>query len=63
MSNVTDVGRSTKKVKRRTTEPPDLDDPVVSDNGIRVDGLDSQLVSWKEKLMGSPCTEENGQCV
>ncbi|MBA0803124.1 hypothetical protein Gohar_013372 [Gossypium harknessii] len=59
MDSVIDVRRSTKKVKRRTDESLDLDDLVVNEKGIRMDGVGTQLVSWKEKLMGSASTGAN----
>ncbi|PPD84478.1 hypothetical protein GOBAR_DD18590 [Gossypium barbadense] len=59
MDSAIDVGRSTKKVKRRTYESLDLDDLVVNEKGIRVDRVGTQLVSWKEKLMGSASTGAN----
>ncbi|MBA0653317.1 hypothetical protein Goklo_020509 [Gossypium klotzschianum] len=61
MDSATDVRRSTKKVKCRTDEPPDLDNPVVNEKGIRMDRVGIQLVSWKEKLMGSASTGANVQ--
>ncbi|KAK5784440.1 hypothetical protein PVK06_038964 [Gossypium arboreum] len=61
MDFATDVRRSTKKVKRRMDEPLDPDNPVVNEKGIRVDGASIQLVSWKEKLMGSASVGVNVQ--
>ncbi|MBA0787302.1 hypothetical protein Gotri_024880 [Gossypium trilobum] len=61
MDSATDVRRSTKKVKCRTDEPPDPDDPVVNEKGIRMDRVGIQPVSWKEKLMGSASTGANVQ--
>ncbi|MBA0770170.1 hypothetical protein Gotri_018838 [Gossypium trilobum] len=59
MDSAIEVGRSTKKVKRRTDDSLDLDDLVVNEKGIRVDRVGTQLVSWKEKLMGSASTGAN----
>ncbi|MBA0715767.1 hypothetical protein Golax_014653 [Gossypium laxum] len=53
MDSAIDIGRSTKKVKRRTDKSLDLNDLVVNEKEIRVDGVGTQLVSWKEKFMGS----------
>ncbi|MBA0617981.1 hypothetical protein Godav_027382 [Gossypium davidsonii] len=61
MDSATDVRRSTKKVKCRTDEPSDPDNPVVNEKGIRMDRVGIQLVSWKEKLMGSASTGANVQ--
>ncbi|PPD96434.1 hypothetical protein GOBAR_DD06554 [Gossypium barbadense] len=61
MDSATDARRSTKKVKCRTNEPPDPDDPVVNEKGIRLDRVGIQPVSWKEKLMGSASIGANVQ--
>lgn len=41
------VGRTTKKVRRRLEEPPDSDDPVVNEKGVKVDDSGKQSLSWK----------------
>ncbi|KAK5784821.1 hypothetical protein PVK06_039359 [Gossypium arboreum] len=61
INSATDVGRSTNKVKCKTDESLDLDDLVVNEKGISVDGVGTQRVSWKEKLMGSAPVGANVQ--
>ncbi|MFQ6650061.1 hypothetical protein Gotur_022538 [Gossypium turneri] len=46
-------GRSTKKVRRRQTDPSDLDDLIVDENGMQVDNSKEQKMSWKDKLLGN----------
>lgn len=55
------VRRSVKKVRRRWAEPPDLDsnDPIVDDNGRKVDG--KKVPSWRDKLIGNHLGSVNWQ--
>ncbi|MBA0580213.1 hypothetical protein Gorai_022442, partial [Gossypium raimondii] len=45
------TGRLVKKVRHRSEEPLDLDDPVVNDRGMKVDSVGFQSISWKDKLL------------
>ncbi|MBA0607126.1 hypothetical protein Godav_019472 [Gossypium davidsonii] len=40
-------------------EPPDLDDLMMNEKRVRVEGFVTQPVSWKEKLIGSVPVEVN----
>ncbi|MFQ6653858.1 hypothetical protein Gotur_025059 [Gossypium turneri] len=53
------VYKSTKKVKHKMDEPSDLDDFMMNEKRVRVEGFVTQPVSWKEKLMGSVSVEVN----
>ncbi|MBA0759189.1 hypothetical protein Gotri_022109 [Gossypium trilobum] len=45
------TGRLVKKVRRRSEEPLDPNDPVVNDRGMKVDSVGFQSISWKDKLL------------
>ncbi|MBA0733941.1 hypothetical protein Gogos_017903, partial [Gossypium gossypioides] len=45
------LGRSTKKVRWWPTDLPDLENPIVDKNGVKVDGLKGEKMSWKDKLV------------
>lgn len=49
-----DVGRATKKVRRRTKAPPDTDDPTVDVNGQKVEDVGVKKILYKSMLMGTP---------
>ncbi|MFQ6668160.1 hypothetical protein Gotur_033915 [Gossypium turneri] len=55
------IGCSTKKGKRRLTEPPDPNDPVVDDKGMKVNPTNITPISWKDKLMGDMANVMNTQ--
>ncbi|KAH1091682.1 hypothetical protein J1N35_018939 [Gossypium stocksii] len=61
VTSANDVGRLTRKVKRRTDKPPDPDDLVVNEKRMRVEGVGTQSASWKEKLIGSTPAGANVQ--
>ncbi|KAH1083442.1 hypothetical protein J1N35_023203 [Gossypium stocksii] len=47
------MGRSIKKVRRRSVEPPnlDLDYPVVDEKSTKFDG--EEVTSWKDNFVGN----------
>ncbi|KAK5819973.1 hypothetical protein PVK06_025013 [Gossypium arboreum] len=55
------IGRSIKKLRQRSTEPPDPDDLVVNDKGIKVNTNNVTTKLWKDKLLGNTTTSMNTQ--
>ncbi|MBA0642453.1 hypothetical protein Goklo_026836 [Gossypium klotzschianum] len=49
-----DIGRATKKVRRRTEVPPDIDDLAMDVNGQKVEDERVNKISYKSMLMGTP---------
>ncbi|KAK5845104.1 hypothetical protein PVK06_001257 [Gossypium arboreum] len=45
------LGRSTKKVYWWPIDLPDLENPIVDKNEVKVDCLKGEKMSWKDKLV------------
>ncbi|MBA0747003.1 hypothetical protein Gogos_009473, partial [Gossypium gossypioides] len=47
------MGQATKKVRRRTDPSPDMDDPIVDENGQKIEDVGVDKLSYKSMLMGT----------
>ncbi|MBA0778162.1 hypothetical protein Gotri_006063 [Gossypium trilobum] len=47
------IGRATKRARRRPKIPLDTDDPMVDENGRKVQSLSESKASYKSTLLGN----------
>ncbi|MBA0732513.1 hypothetical protein Gogos_016600 [Gossypium gossypioides] len=47
------LGRAMEKIRKRSNEPLDFDDPIVDGAGMSIGSGEKTIVSWKDRLLGT----------